>query len=250
MVCGLSRINQQCKLFNKSLSFSSLPFGSCALSLQKFFHLELVHPQAELYAAKFSSAEDELLKSIAAETMLTHADPHMMSGHLQGQFLELISKLLQPKRVLEIGTMVGYSTICLAKGLAADGILHTIEMREQDAALAKDNFSKAGLSEKIKLHTGNAAAIIPQLQETWDLVFIDADKPGYMKYYELVKPRLRKGGLILADNVLFHGDVLADAVKGKNGKAIHAFNEMVAADDEVEKLMLTLRDGLFLIRKK
>jgi predicted O-methyltransferase YrrM len=97
---------------------------------------------------------------------------------------------------------------------------------------------------------GNALEIIPQLQETWDLVFIDADKPGYIKYYELVKPRLRKGGLILADNVLFHGDVLADEIKGKNAKAIHAFNELIAADEEMEKIMLTLRDGLFLIRKK
>jgi len=174
----------------------------------------------------------------------------MMSGHLQGQFLEIISKLIQPKRILEIGTMIGYSSICLAKGLAADGILHTIEMREQDAIIAKNNFIKAGLHEKIQLHVGNALEIIPQLQETWDLVFIDADKPGYMKYYELVKPRLRKGGLILADNVLFHGDVLADVLKGKNAKAIQAFNELVAADEEVEKVMLTLRDGLFLIRKK
>ena len=211
--------------------------------MHKFFHLELIHPKAEAYAANYSSAEDELLKSIAAETFQSHADPHMMSGHLQGQFLEIISKLIQPKRILEIGTMIGYSSICLAKGLAADGILHTIEMREQDAIIAKNNFIKAGLNEKINLHVGNALEIIPQL-------FIDADKPGYMKYYELVKPRLRKGGLILADNVLFHGDVLADVLKGKNAKAIQAFNEMVAADEEVEKIMLTLRDGLFLIRKK
>lgn len=218
--------------------------------MHKFFHLELIHPKAELYAANYSSAEDELLKSIAAETFQSHADPHMMSGHLQGQFLEIISKLIQPKRILEIGTMIGYSSICLAKGLAADGILHTIEMREQDANIAKNNFIKAGLHEKIQLHVGNALEIIPQLQEAWDLVFIDADKPGYMKYYELVKPRLRKGGLILADNVLFHAEVLADVLKGKNAKAIQAFNEMIAADEEVEKIMLTLRDGLFLIRKK
>lgn len=210
----------------------------------------MIHPQAEVYAATFSSPEDELLKSIAAETSRSHAQPHMMSGHLQGQFLEIISKLIQPKRILEIGTMIGYSSICLAKGLTAGGLLHTIEMREQDAAIAQENFSKAGLNEQIQLHVGNALEIIPQLQETWDLVFIDADKPGYIKYYELVKPRLRKGGLILADNVLFHGDVLADEIKGKNAKAIHAFNELIAADEEMEKIILTLRDGLFLIRKK
>lgn len=210
----------------------------------------MIHPQAEAYAATFSSPEDELLKSIAAETSRSHAQPHMMSGHLQGQFLEIISKLIQPKRILEIGTMIGYSSICLAKGLTTGGLLHTIEMREQDAAIAQENFSKAGLNEQIQLHVGNALEIIPQLQETWDLVFIDADKPGYIKYYELVKPRLRKGGLILADNVLFHGDVLADEIKGKNAKAIHAFNELIAADEEMEKIILTLRDGLFLIRKK
>lgn len=225
-------------------------FQSSVLSLPKRFYLELINPKAELYAARFSSAEDAVLKTISAETEASHAQPHMMSGHLQGQFLEIISKLVQPKRILEIGTMIGYSTICLAKGLAADGILHTIEMREQDAAIAKNNFIRAGVNDRIQLHVGNALNIIPQLQETWDIVFIDADKPGYEKYYELVKPRLRSGALILADNVFFHGDVLEDEIKGKNGKAIHAFNEMVSADDEVEKLMLTLRDGLFLIRKK
>lgn len=216
----------------------------------KTYSLELIHPKSEAYAAVFSTQEDDLLKSIAAETEQSHAQPHMLSGQLQGQFLEIISKLVQPKRILEIGTMVGYSSICLAKGLAADGQLHTIEMREQDAIIAKNNFIRAGLSDRIQLHVGNALDILPQLNETWDLVFIDADKTGYDQYYRMVKPRLRSGGLILADNVLFHGDVLEDPIKGKNAKAIHAFNEMVGADDEVEKIMLTLRDGLFLIRKK
>lgn len=210
----------------------------------------MINPKAELYAARFSSTEDAVLKTISAETEASHAQPHMMSGHLQGQFLEIISKIVQPKRILEIGTMVGYSTICLAKGLAVDGVLHTIEMREQDAAIARDNVNRAGMQDRIQLHVGNALDIIPQLQEDWDLVFIDADKPGYEKYYQLLKPRLRTGALILADNVLFHGDVLEEEIKGKNGKAIHAFNEMVSADDEVEKVILTLRDGLFLIRKK
>lgn len=227
-----------------------MPFAASALSLPEIFHLELIHPQAEIYAATFSSSEDELLKNIAADTFQSHAQPHMMSGHLQGQFLEIISKLIQPRRILEIGTMVGYSAICLAKGLRHDGILHTIEWREEDAAMAKNNFIKAGLNEQIQLHVGDALQIIPQLNETWDLVFIDADKPGYRKYYELVKTRLRSGGLLLADNVLFHGDVLDKEIKGKNAKAIHAFNELIKADDEVEKIMLTLRDGLFLIRKK
>lgn len=227
-----------------------MPFAASGLSLPKLLYLELIDPKAEAYAANFSSKEDLLLEQIAEETMAAHADPHMLSGHLQGQFLEFISKLIQPMRILEIGTMVGYSSICLAKGLANEGILHTIEMREQDAAIAQKNIDKAGFNNKIKLHVGDALQIIPGLQETWDLVFIDADKTGYHKYYELVKPRLRSGGIILADNVLFHGEVLKDEIKGKNAKAIHAFNEMIAQDDEVEKLLLTMRDGLFLIRKK
>lgn len=229
---------------------SSACIGLSVLSLTKYFHLELIHPLAEAYAEKFSSKEDGLLQQLAAETRSTHADPQMLSGRLQGKFLEIISSLMQPKRILEIGTMVGYSAVCLARGLAPGGKLHTIEMREQDAAVAKSNFIKAGLASCIELHVGNALEIMPKLNETWDLVFIDADKPGYMQYYKLVKPRLRKGGLMIADNVLFHGEVLKEEIKGKNPKAIHAFNEMIAADDEVEKVLLTQRDGLFLIRKK
>ena len=235
--------------------YKNKPFSPCSFWLEavifaKSFSLELVHPLAEAYASKYSTTEDGLLKQIVSETQQVHAQPHMLSGHLQGQFLEIISKLIQPNRILEIGTMVGYSSICLAKGLTKGGQLHTIELREEDAAIARANFNRAGMEHCIQLHVGNAAVIIPHLNEEWDLVFLDADKTGYETYYQLVKPRLKKGGIILADNVLFHGDVLTEEIKGKNAKAIQAFNEMVAADDEVEKMMLTLRDGLFLIRKK
>lgn len=210
----------------------------------------MIHPLAEAYASKYSTAADPLLKQIEADTNASHTQPHMLSGHLQGQFLEIISKLVQPRRILEIGTMVGYSTICLAKGLVMDGVLHTIELREEDAAIARRHFEQAGLAQQIQLHVGDARQIIPQLAEEWDLVFLDADKTGYAEYYHLVLPRLRKGGLLLADNVLFHGEVLKEELKGKNPKAVQAFNELIAADDRVEKIMLTLRDGLFLIRKK
>lgn len=205
---------------------------------------------AEVYAARFSSVEENLLMQIAEETNSKHQEPHMLSGHLQGKFLEIISKLLQPKLILEIGTMVGYSSICLAGGLAKEGMLHTIELRKEDAAVAQMNFERAGLQHCIQLHTGNATEVIPRLDYVWDLVFIDADKTGYETYYQLIKPRLKSGGLMLVDNVLFHGEVLGESIKGKNAKAIHAFNQMIAGDEDVEKMILTLRDGLFLIRKK
>lgn len=174
----------------------------------------------------------------------------MLSGHAQGQFLQLISQVAKPHKILEIGTFVGYSAIYLAKGLQPGGELHTIELREEDAATARANFNKANMQDKIILHVGNALEIIPALEHEWDIVFIDADKVGYSAYYKLVLPRVKKGGLIIADNVLFHGEVLEKEIKGKNAKAIHAFNEMVRQDASVDKVMLTLRDGLLLILKK
>jgi len=138
----------------------------------------------------------------------------------------------------------------LAAGLVEGGQLHTIELREEDANRAEGYFRRSKRGDQILLHRGNALAIIPVLDEVWDIVFIDADKPGYIDYYQLVLPRLRSGGLIMADNVLFHGQVLEDEVKGKSALAIQAFNEMVAADERVERVMLTVRDGLFFIRKK
>ena len=174
----------------------------------------------------------------------------MLSGPLQGKLLEMISQLLRPRRVLEVGTFMGYSALCLAAGLAGDGELHTIELREEDADRAAGYFRRSKRGEQIILHRGNALAILPTLNEVWDLVFIDADKPGYIDYYQQILPRLRSGGLIVADNVLFHGQVLEAEVTGKSAKAIQAFNEVVAADDRVEKVMVTMRDGLFFIRKK
>ena len=213
--------------------------------------MEIVHPLANIYAEKFTSAEEDVLRLISEETHTTHAaHVNMLSGHVQGKFLECISKIIRPKRILEIGTFTGYSAVCLAKGLSEDGVLHTIELREEDAALSRNNFIKAGLGDKIISHAGNALNIIPLLNEEWDLVFIDADKPGYIDYFNLVLPKLKKGGIILADNVLFHGDVLNEEIKGKNAIAIHAFNEHVKNCKETEIVLLTVRDGLMLIRKK
>jgi caffeoyl-CoA O-methyltransferase len=217
--------------------------------LQKINSLNLIDPLAQAYAEKFSSSEDALLLDISAFAS-KHPQASMLSGHVQGRFLEMISSLIQPARILEIGTFLGYSAICLARGLAEGGILHTIELNDQDATTAKENFRKAGIQDKIILHPGNALDIIPGLKETWDLVFIDADKLGYPEYYQLVLPRVRPGGLIIADNVLFHGEVLEKKIKAGSAATIQAFNQMVKNDGSVEKVMLTVRDGLLLIRKK
>jgi caffeoyl-CoA O-methyltransferase len=212
--------------------------------------MEIINVLAQDYADKFSSNENDLMKGINDFTNKNHPQAHMLSSHVQGKFLEMISCLLKPKRILEIGTFVGYSALYLANGLQQNGQLHTIELREEDAKTAKENFRRANATEKIILHLGNALEIIPTLNEVWDLVFIDADKAGYSDYYKLVLPKLKSGGLIIADNVLFHGEVLEEKIKGKSAIAINAFNEMVKTDQSVEKVMLTVRDGLLLIRKK
>lgn len=212
--------------------------------------MDLVNLLAQAYSEKYTSSPEPALEELAARTYDTHPQSHMLSGKVQGRLLEMISAMLQPRRILEIGTFTGYSALCLAKGLSKDGLLHTIEVREEEAAVARSYFKLSVWKEQIILHLGNALEIIPGLNETWDLVFIDADKVHYVDYYRLVLPKLRPGGIILADNVLFHGEVLQESVKGKNAKAIQEFNDWVMQDDSVEKVLLTVRDGLYLIRKK
>ncbi|HMK27122.1 MAG TPA: O-methyltransferase [Chitinophagaceae bacterium] len=212
-------------------------------------NLELIHPKVQEYAEAFSSGEDALLKEIADYTYSKHDDPQMLSGHLQGKVLEMISCMIRPKRILEIGTFTGYSALCLAKGLTGDGQLHTIELREEDVRLARSFFNRSVYADKIISHCGNASDIIPKLDETWDLVFIDADKPAYIEYFNLVLPQLRKNGFILADNIFFHGQVLEENVSGKSAKGIEAFNKFIKERTNIEKVVLTIRDGLYLIRK-
>ncbi len=211
--------------------------------------MELVNIAAEAYAAKFSTAEDELLQEINRYTTQTHAQAHMLSGHVQGSFLTLLSRLLQPTKILEIGTFTGYSALCLSKGLQRGGKIHTIELREEDAATARAYFEQSINKDKIVLHVGDAKQIIPTLNEVWDIVFIDADKVGYIDYYELILPSVKQNGIIIADNVLFHGQVLEHTISGKNAKAVDAFNEHVKNDKRVEQVLLTVRDGLLLIQK-
>lgn len=212
--------------------------------------MELITDSVERYAKQHTTELDEVLNEIETFTLANHPHAQMLSGHVQGKMLEMISCMIRPFRILEIGTFTGFSGICLAKGLQEGGKLYTLELREEDAKTANGNFKKAGLEEQIILHQGDALDIIPTLKENWDLVFIDADKINYINYYELTLPNVRKGGWILADNVLFHGDVLEETVKGKNAKAIAAFNEHIKNDDRVQQVLMTIRDGLMLIQKK
>ena len=212
--------------------------------------MELINPLVQEYAEKFSSPEDVLLKEVADFTYANHPESQMLSGHLQGKFLEMGSMMIRPRRILEIGTFTGYSALCLAKGLTEDGVLHTIELRENDAATAKSYFDRSAYKEKIILHTGDAKEIVSMIDEVFDLVFIDADKPGYIEYFNLVFPKVRKNGFIFADNIFFHGQAIGAEPKGKNAKAIKEFNQYINERNDIEKMILTLRDGLYLIRKK
>jgi len=205
---------------------------------------------ANAYAELNSSDTDPLLREIHAFTQENHAEPHMISGPLQGNLLSMLSKMIKPKRILEIGTFTGYSAICLAKGLCSDGVLHTIELRKEDASIAKAYFDRSQHAHQIKLHVGNAKELLPMLDEDWDLVFIDADKTGYLDYYGQLIEKVKPGTFFIIDNVLFHGEVLKEKISGKSAKAVAAFNAFIRGDDRVEKLMLTVRDGLSILLKK
>jgi caffeoyl-CoA O-methyltransferase len=211
--------------------------------------MELVNNIAEDYAKQHTTALDDDINEVEQFTLQHHPHAHMVSGHVQGKVLEFLSSMIKPSSILEVGTFTGFSALCLAKGLQQNGVLHTIEIREVDAATAKQYFGKAN-AQQIKLHIGNALEIIPTLREQWDLVFIDADKINYKNYYELILPQVKSGGWIIADNVLFHGQVLEEVVSGKNAKAIDEFNKHVANDERVEQVLLTVRDGLLVIKKK
>jgi len=212
--------------------------------------VEWITELASKYAERHSTEVSELLLHVDAFTRTYHQEPHMLSGQLQGRFLIMLSQMIRPNMILEIGTLSGYSALCLAEGLSENGFLHTIECRDRDAEVAKDYISKSRFANQLIVHTGIALDVLKTLKFSWDLVFIDADKVNYINYFEAIIDQLRPGGWIIADNVLFHGQVLDEEVKGKNAKAIHAFNEFVKRNDRVDCCLLTVRDGLMLIRKK
>lgn len=209
-------------------------------------------PSADLnvYAENMTSPEPHALAALNRETHLKAEMPQMLSGHLQGALLAMLSRMIRPRRILEIGTYTGYSAICLAQGLAEDGLLHTIDINEELADMQQRYWQQAGVAGKIKAHIGKAAEVIPAIDEIFDLVFIDADKQGYSAYYDLVIGRVRPGGFIFADNVLYDGEVLLpESGQSKNGKAIQAFNKKIKADGRVTQVLLPLRDGLFIMQK-
>lgn len=211
--------------------------------------MELLSDELVNYLEHTCEPEPELLKKINRETHLKVLKPQMLSGHYQGRVLSMISKLISPKRILEVGTYTGYATLCLAEGLTTDGEIHTIDVNPELEQIIKNNVKQSELFRKVKFHLGEAIKIIPNLNEVWDLVFIDADKANNATYYDLVIDKVRPGGVILTDNVLWYGKVLNDATKDKDTTIIHQFNNRVANDPRVEKLILLVRDGIFVIRK-
>lgn len=205
----------------------------------------------EQYILDHIGPEDEVLRELDRETHLKVLGARMISGHLQGQVLTMISKMIRPERILEIGTFTGYSAICLAKGLSERGQLITIEEDDELEDFASTFFRKAGLSNKINQIIGKALEVIPSLKETFDLVFLDADKREYVDYYKLVIGKIPSGGYIIADNTLWSNKVVEAVDPGdEQTQGILAFNEWIKKDDSVEKVILPLRDGMTIIRKK
>jgi len=198
---------------------------------------------------KYCEPESELLQRIDRETNLKVLMPRMISGHYQGRVLSMLSKMINPQRILEIGTFTGYATLCLAEGLAEDGRLFTLDINIELEDMVRKNFADSPYNDKINYILGDAAETLNQLDEVFDLVFIDADKKNNGTYYDMVFDKIRPGGLIIVDNVLWSGKIVRNE-QDKDTKNISTFNDKVAADDRVEKLILPVRDGLFIIRKK
>ncbi len=209
-----------------------------------------MHNQVWDYCQKHTSPVDPVLNELQRQTFLRTLHPQMLSGPYQGMLLQFVSHMIRPRRILEIGTFTGYSAICLAQGLAHDGLLHTIEIDDELAPLIRTYLEKAGLTAKIHLHIGDATQIIPTLDDTFDLVFLDAGKMDYPQHFELALPKLRPGGFLLADNVLWDGKVAQQPVADATARVLHDFNETLMVDPRVEMLLLPLRDGLMLVRKR
>ncbi|RDV16979.1 O-methyltransferase [Pontibacter diazotrophicus] len=214
--------------------------------------MEFIDEELLQYSEEHTSPENELLHKINRQTHLSVLRPRMLSGHQQGRLLSMFSKMIQPKQILEIGTYTGYSALCMAEGLQLGGTLHTIDINEELEERVRGYFEEAGLSESIRFYIGNALEIIPAIDAQYDLVFIDADKINYATYYDLVIDKVRAGGYIIADNVLWSGKVLEKYRRklDEDTKAVIDFNKKVQDDERVENILLPIRDGLMVARKK
>jgi caffeoyl-CoA O-methyltransferase len=210
--------------------------------------MDFLPDDLQKYVEDHTSTESELLKKITRDTHAKVLMPRMLSGHVQGRFLSMISQLIKPKNILEIGTYTGYSAICLTEGLPPEGKLVTIDVNEELESRVRNYFQEAGLTQKIDYRIGDAAHIIPTLDITFELVFLDADKENYSTYYDLILDKVRPGGLILADNVLWSGKVTKPK-PDKDTRALLEFNQKITTDPRVENLLLPLRDGIMMIRK-
>lgn len=202
------------------------------------------------YILDHISPEDDFLRELDRETHLKVLRSRMLSGHLQGQILSMISYMIRPKSILELGTFTGYSALCLAKGLAEGGVLHTIEIDDELESVARKYFGKSGMGDQIIQHIGDAREIIPTIEGTFDLVFVDADKREYPDYYRLVFDRIPVGGFLLADNILWNGKVVEpEAADEEQTRGILEFNDMVQNDSRVRNVILPVRDGIMLLQK-
>lgn len=213
--------------------------------------MEFISEALDNYIVNHSEDEPELLQQLSRETHLKILQPRMLSGHYQGRILSLISKLIQPRTILEIGTYTGYSALCLAEGLQKDGEIHTIDINEELHGFQRKYFNQSDYSERIRQYVGDALEIIPSLNLHFDLVFIDADKEDYPKYFELIIDKLNSGGVILSDNVLWSGKVTEPWVEGDEPtKALLQYNKLLKDDQRIETVVLPIRDGLTISRKK
>jgi len=211
--------------------------------------MHFLSEELENYAAQHTEDEPLLLQELNKRTHLNVLQPRMISGHFQGRFLSLLSKMVQPRTILEIGTYTGYATLCLAEGLHPDGVLHTIDIKEELTDLQREFFDRSGYGSQIVQHLGKAADIIPSLNTTFDLVFIDADKQNYAHYFDLVIEKMNRGGIILSDNVLWSGKVVEEVKHNdKHTQALMAYNQKIKDDPRVETVLLPIRDGITLSR--
>ena len=196
------------------------------------------------YVIEHTSKESELLYELHRETYLKVLQPRMLSGHFQGRVLSMISKMIQPSRILELGTYTSYSALCLAEGLTKGGHLHTIDKNEERQDFVQSFIDRSAFAQQITQHIGNAMEVIPQLNESWDLVFIDADKENYLNYYNLIMPTLKSGSYILADNILWSGKVVDKSALDKDTNLLRAFNKQITEDNRIENILLPIRDGI------